>query len=102
LLSNSAVPRPCSLLLLLLLLQASCAARSAARSILAAVSRTVVLPHTLLLLLLLLLLQVSCPANTAVCAFKLRVEQSGAADCTSLNDIEVACCAKDYTTNNTL
>ncbi|KAF6254610.1 vitelline membrane outer layer protein I [Scenedesmus sp. NREL 46B-D3] len=38
---------------------------------------------------------VYCPANTAVCAFKVRVEQASAADCTSLNDIEVACCAKD-------
>ncbi|WIA34544.1 hypothetical protein OEZ86_012866 [Tetradesmus obliquus] len=36
-----------------------------------------------------------CPTNTAVCAFKVKVEQAGAADCTSLNDVEVACCAKD-------
>jgi hypothetical protein len=46
----------------------------------------------LLFPLLLLLLQVSCPAGSAVCAFKVKTEGSGKADDTAMNDIEVACC----------
>lgn len=37
---------------------------------------------------------VSCPVGTAVCAFKVKIEQPGAADPTALNDIELACCRK--------
>jgi hypothetical protein len=40
-------------------------------------------------------LQVECPANMAVCGFRQKIEQAGAADCTGMNDIEVACCVKD-------
>ena len=36
---------------------------------------------------------VSCPAGSAVCAFKIKIEQQGAVDNTAMNDIEMACCS---------